>query len=963
MNANLIDISLIPEPEAARALALWQLCFRVEQTQIEATDFLERYRNEFQWLCYHSEFFANFCQADPRGITALISSGDLSCSYDVEYYAKRLRVQCLAVEHKEDLMRELRHLRRREMARIVWRDILQWADFTETTRDLSGLADACVAFAVEKLYQWQLEENGTPCGSQDQSLDLMVLALGKLGGRELNFSSDIDLIFAFAQEGVTQGGRRPLDHQEFFTRLGQQLIQVLSANTEHGFVFRVDMRLRPFGDSGPLAASFPALEQYYQSHGRDWERYALIKARLIAGNIHQGQELMELIRPFVYRRYLDYSAFASLREMKQLIVAEVKRKGQDHNIKLGVGGIREIEFIGQAFQLIRGGRQNQLQVREILVVLAVLAQLHYLPPEVVAALIQAYIFLRTVENRLQEYADQQNHLLPQHENRRRQLALVLGFKDWSAFYAELSRHRAAVNQCFQQVFASPQVLGESAGDEQLTLLWSGGMARQEAELLLHSRGYSEGASLVEKLTQFRQGAFIARLGAKGRERLKHLMPLLLVALRQAKNSQRCLERILVLLHSIARRTAYLALLVENPKALAQLVKLCDASHFIATTLAKYPLLLDELLDPQALYAPLLQVELQAQLQQMFTAFPQADFEQQLEILRQFKQINVLRVASADVSGIIPLMKVSDYLTDIATVCLNAAYTMASLHLQEKHGVPQMGADGQHQIAPFLVVAYGKFGGMELGYASDLDLVFLQGSAGGLQTTSGPAVIDNVHYFIRLSQRLVHIITTQTPAGLLYEVDLRLRPNGEAGILVNSLSAFEHYQETQAWTYEHQALIRARCVAGSAHLQQAFAAVRARILCRPRDPQRLRQDILNMRLKMRGARPPAAHAEFFNLKHSEGGIIDIEFIVQFLVLKYAHEYPVLSQHPDHISLLEKLGATGLLTPTDAEMLSKIYQDYRAAVHRLSLDAAPPQIGVQEYITHRQWVIRLWQQLFQ
>ena len=906
------------------------------------------------WAC--SEFVAQSCIRHPGLLEELVESGALLRAREEPDLRARLESTLAGAVDEAALMAALRTFRRTEMVRIAWRDLAGWADLEETMRELSWLADACIQCALDRLEGWLRAELGTPTGAGGDPQSLVVLGMGKLGAHELNFSSDIDLIFAYPEEGETQGGSRQVSNERFFTRLGQSLIRVLDEPTADGFVFRVDMRLRPFGDGSPLVSSFDALENYYQTHGREWERYALIKARVVAGDEAAGEALMALLRPFVYRRYLDYGAFSSLREMKRLIEGEVRRKGMERNIKLGAGGIREIEFIGQTFQLIRGGREPALQERSILVVLRRLEQQGLLPGYVVRQLIDAYHFLRRTEHRLQEYADQQTHTIPDEELGRVRLACAMGFDGWQEFHVELERHRRNVQEHFEQVFAAPQTRHAESDELDLSSVWRQELEPEEAQQALRAAGYEQPGEVCRQLELIHRGRRYQSLSERGKQLMDRLMPLLLGVAGRMEQADVALERILRLLEEIMQRTVYLSLLVENPVALSQLVKLCAASPWITRQLSHYPLLLDDLLDPRLLYDPPGREELEAELRQRLLPLAREDLDGQMEQLRGFRHTNVLRVAAADVMDALPLMVVSDHLTDIAEVVLEQTLELAWNHLVERHGRPPVG-EGEKGFA---IIAYGKLGGIELSYGSDLDLVFIHD--GEEAETDGPRPVASSVFYARLAQRIIHILTTQTAGGNLYEVDTRLRPSGASGLLVSNFDAFATYQRERAWTWEHQALVRARPVAGSTALGQAFRELRREVLSRPREEGPLRREVKEMRRKMVQAHG-SKERDRFHLKHDPGGITDIEFMVQYAVLAWAHAHPELLDHTDNIRILERLEKARLLEPEEAVLLADAYRLYRARLHRLVLQEAPPAVPAGEFEDQRAAVTRLWQRLME
>jgi glutamate-ammonia-ligase adenylyltransferase len=904
-----------------------------------------------------SEYVAQSAIRYPELLPELHESGRLSRPCLSGELGELLALALEGAEDDESLGAALRRLRRREMVRIIWRDIAGIATLGETLEDLSALADACVAQALERLTRWAVADLGTPRDAEGREQALVVLGMGKLGARELNLSSDIDLVFAFPSAGQVDGPRA-FSNEQFFVRLAQRLVKVLDYQTADGFVFRVDARLRPFGDAGPLAMSFSAMEDYYQSQAREWERYAMVKARVVAGGRAAGEQLMAMLRPFVYRRYLDFGAIDSLREMKGLIGRELKRKGLRDDIKLGPGGIREIEFIGQSFQLVRGGRDPDLQIRPILPVLRLLGEKSLLPGFAVAELTAAYEFLRRVENRLQAWRDQQTHVLPQNADGRLRLARALDFADWESFAAVLNDHRRRVQGQFDRVFAAPQ--SEDHGVEsRLAPVWRHTLDESRVLAAFGKAGFADPADALQQLERFRDAAAKKGLSTKGADRLDQLMPLLLERMSGCADPSLALRRVLPLLESIVRRTAYLAMLLEHPVALSQFVRLCAMSPFVTEQLGRQPLLLDELLDPRRLFAPLRRADLEQELDLLLAPLDAEDLEQQMERLRQFAHGNVLRVAAADLTGAIPLMVVSDYLTEIAEVSVRRVLGLAFDHLSRWHGRPAALRQGD---TGFLVIGYGKLGGIELGYRSDLDLVFLHGSASLNAATEGQHPISNEQFYARLGQRMIHMITTHTPAGVLYDLDMRLRPDGNKGMLVRSLKSFGEYQETGAWTWEHQALIRARPIAGDVALVEGFRAIRRAILCRPRFPEQLRQEVRDMRARMR-QQLDRTRAGRFDLKQGYGGIADIEFMVQYLVLRWASDYPDLADWTDNIRLLATLSRRALLPAGAGDDLTSAYKSLRAAYHRSALQDEPTTVPDHRLVEERQRVQGLWQSLLE
>ncbi|MCY1328506.1 Bifunctional glutamine synthetase adenylyltransferase/adenylyl-removing enzyme [compost metagenome] len=922
-----------------------------------------------------SDFVAEQVARDPQMFLELAASGELE--RDLRRGELRAQLEGLLADcaDEDELGRRLRRFRRRQQVRIIWRDLTRQADLAGTCRDLSDLADTCIDLAYQWLYLRHCQQFGTPMGRRSNlPQHLVVLGMGKLGAGELNLSSDIDLIFGYPEGGETEGAKRSLDNQEFFTRLGQKLIKALDAITVDGFVFRVDMRLRPYGSSGPLVHSFAALEQYYQDQGRDWERYAMIKARVVGGDQDAGQRLLEMLRPFVYRRYLDFSAIEALRNMKQLIQQEVRRKGMAENIKLGAGGIREVEFIAQAFQLIHGGRDLSLQQRPLLRVLAILEGQGYLPPAVVAELGQGYAFLRYVEHALQAIADRQTQMLPLDEVERVRVAFIMGFPNWSACHERINHWRERVDWHFRQVIADPDE-EEGAEDEgcvggEWLPLWEEAVDEESACRQLAEAGFADAALARKRLTDLRNGSQVRAMQRIGRERLDAFVPRLLAMMVERGQPDLLLERVLPLVGAVARRSAYLVLLTENPGALERLLTLCAASPMVAEQIARFPILLDELLNEGRLFRPPQAAELAAELRERLMRIPEDDLEQQMETLRHFKLAHGLRVAASEIAGTLPLMKVSDYLTWLAEAILSEVLELAWHQLVQRHGRP-LRADGTPCDPDFIVVGYGKVGGLEFGHGSDLDLVFVH-DGDPQSETDGAKSIDGAQFFTRLGQKIIHFLTAQTPSGTLYEVDMRLRPSGASGLLVSSLGAFLAYQQNEAWTWEHQALVRARVLAGCPRVAKAFEEIRAQVLGRQRDLDELRREVSEMRAKMRdnlgtaitaaGTAPNAFEAASpFDLKQDAGGIVDIEFMVQYAALAWSWQYPELLHFTDNIRILEGLERAGLLSGEDVSFLQEAYKAYRAAAHRLALQKQPGVVGGDHFHDERRGVMRIWREL--
>ncbi|WP_085695067.1 MULTISPECIES: bifunctional [glutamate--ammonia ligase]-adenylyl-L-tyrosine phosphorylase/[glutamate--ammonia-ligase] adenylyltransferase [unclassified Pseudomonas] len=931
--------------------------------------------SQFARVTAASDFVIEQSLRDPLMLLSLVRCGELDRPFAPGELCGQIADAVSAAQTDDELGRVLRRQRARHQVRIIWRDLTRQADLAQTCRDLSDMADACIDQAYRWLYERHCTQFGTPTGRRSgQPQPMVILGMGKLGAVELNLSSDIDLIFAYPEGGETVGVKRPLDNQEFFIRLGQRLIKALDPMTVDGFVFRVDMRLRPYGSSGALVLSFNALEQYYQDQGRDWERYAMIKARVVAGDQAAGAQLLEMLRPFVYRRYLDFSAIEALRTMKQLIQQEVRRKGMADNIKLGAGGIREVEFIAQAFQLIHGGRDLSLQQRPLLKVLATLEGQGYLPPAVVSELREGYLFLRYTEHAIQAIADRQTQMLPDGAQNQARIAFMLGFADWDAFHEKLMFWRDRVAWHFAQVIADPDeeegAPSEVAVGGEWLPLWEEAQDEEAACRQLEEAGFADATKALKALANLRGSAQLRAMQRLGRERLDAFIPRLLAQAVEHDNPDLVLERVLPLVEAVARRSAYLVLLTENPGALRRLLTLCAASPWIAEQITRFPLLLDELLNEGRLFKPPLAPELAAELRERLTRIPEDDLEQQMEALRHFKLAHRLRVAASEIAGSLPLMKVSDYLTWLAEAILEQVLALAWRQTVAKYGTP-LRTDGTLCDPGFIIVGYGKVGGIELGHGSDLDLVFIHDGDPQAET-DGPKPIDGAQFFTRLGQRIIHLLTAQTNSGQLYEVDMRLRPSGASGLLVSSLGAFARYQENEAWTWEHQALVRARVLVGSQDVGQAFEGVRAQVLGKARDPATLRQEVSEMRAKMRdnlGSKATAAGTGAnafeatapFDLKQDAGGIVDIEFMVQYAALAWSQKHPPLLRWTDNIRILEELEHEGLMPVEDAALLREAYKAYRSAAHRQALQKEAGVIPGDQFADERRQVMRIWRGL--
>ena len=885
---------------------------------------------------------------------------DLAGAYEFSRYASRLRVAdpqlCAAVEAAIDqpfcwdddgigaqvqgrdpgaLATALRRLRQRTYLHVMLRDLTGRADLNEVCTTMTRLAEKAIAAAVDAHSRWLAEIHGDPLGADSAATEqLIVVAMGKLGGGELNVSSDVDLVFVYPEEGDTRGPKI-LANQDFFDRLGRRIVAALEEASPAGYVFRTDLRLRPYGDAGPLASSFAALEQYLIAQGRTWERYAWLKARPLTGG--RGGELEQLVAPFVYRKYLDYDAYDGLRDVHRQIREQGRQRDHAVNVKLGPGGIREIEFIVQALQLVRGGREPALRLRGTLPALRALRARGLLPGGAADELIEAYQFLRKIEHRLQYRDDAQTHDLPREAGDRAALAAAMECVGADGLDRLLDRHRENVDRHFDALFAAGDA---AAARDPLAVVWIAPAPDDVQLAALAGAGYFDPRALVAELVRVRQSSRYLQLPSPSRSRFDALVPLLLRAASGTASPQQVFERLLALLEAVSRRSAYLALLVEHPPVLPRLAQLVDASSWAATYLTQHPMLLDELLDSRALLSGPDWAEWRRELDAELAAHP-LDAERQMDVLRHFQQAQVFRLLAQDLAGLLSVERLADHLSMLADVVLAAALERCWIQMRGPDAGPPK----------FTIIGYGKLGGKELGYASDLDLVFLYDDP---DDTAPQA-------YARLAHRLTTWLTSTTAAGRLYDTDLRLRPDGASGLPVSSLAAFRSYQRNTAWTWEHQALTRARFVAGDARIGAAFEAEREAVLRLPRDRTRLRADIVAMRTRMQAAHPN--RTELFDVKHDPGGMVDVEFMVQFLVLAHSDAHPDLTRNAGNIALLALAAKLGLLPADIAASVADAYREYRRLQHQVRLQgAAEARIEALPQADRRAAIAILWKQIF-
>ncbi len=825
------------------------------------------------------------------------------------------------------LPRAMRRVRNLVLAVLIQRDLTGAADLDEVMTTISGFADFVVRTHQQALHAELVAAHGEPIGEESGTpQELMVLGMGKLGGHELNVSSDIDLIFVYNEDGDTRAdadSQRQLSNHEFFVRLGKRLIADISAIAEDGYSFRVDMALRPNGNSGPLVASMNMVEQYLMVQGREWERYAWVKARAVTGRPEDIALLDSVVRPFVYRRYLDYGAIHALRDMHAQIRAEVTRQESRHpersnNVKLGRGGIREIEFLAQVFQLIRGGRDPDLRDRSTRGTLATLARKNLLAPAVVDGLLDSYTFLRNLEHRLQYLDDAQTHNLPASPDDVALVARMMDYDTPAALLDALARHRHFVATQFDEMFS--EKTGSSSGENQDGAARAPLLGEHDSEEAIAAQlerlGFDDAQSTARRLFGSINSPRVQALPAASHAKLLTLLnnALAMVAAMEL-NRAATLSRLLDFFEAIARRAAYLSLLTEYPKALARVVRMMNASDWAAKYLTRHPLLLDELLDTHSLEAEPDWSAFAIECRRQLDAIP-GDTERQMDMLRELHHAQLLRLLAQDLEGQLTVERLADHLSALADVLVGATL----------HAVWQTLPNRHREVPRFGVIAYGKLGGKELGYASDLDVVFVYQD----EHPDAPML------YAKLAQRFITWMTTHTPAGVLFDIDIALRPDGASGLMVTSIDSFEKYQKGSAWVWEHQALTRARFCSGDAEIGARFEEVRTAVLRQPREEASLRDEILSMRQKMHEAHPNRSAQ--FDLKHDAGGMIDIEFMVQYLVLLHAARYPELTADIGNIALLKLCGELGLIDRALAVDVADAYRKFRRMQHQIRLQGA-------------------------
>ena len=934
-------------PTNASLLAQDRIQWQPIADHLESRRFSASTASNIERLSIASRYSLTRLQRNPEWIEQLIELKDFQLEAQI---IQPVEGEKIDLDQVKRLLRQYRH---RKLVEIIYLDTVLQQPLQATLLQQSELADQLILAALDISQRQLSAKHGQPLEANGDAMSLNIITMGKLGGRELNFSSDIDLICSYESDGELTGYGQ-LSHQEYFSRVVRLLNQLLGEVTADGFVYRVDLRLRPWGESGPVVLSHSALEHYYQLHGRDWEQYAMVKARIVSGSDTSRLSLANLLKPFVYRKYLDYRVFDGLATLKAKIDAQAKSRGMRVNLKLGQGGIREIEFFVQAFQILRGGRNHRLQCSGIFEAFEALQQHKIVDLPSLQILSDAYCFLRLLENRIQMFEDQQTHDLPDNALQQQRIAVTMGFADWDAILSQLQQHRQQVNACFNDLFKQadkprPEIIIDDSfsdsGDDQH---WD----------FIDNSGINGTEAITQSLNRFIKSKAWGYMSTRARQRFVLLLPGLIEALRISKLPATLFDRLLRLFSSIAGRSVYFELLFQNQALLARLASLFDRSEWIADEVSQYPMLLENLIQPgdrdRFDKAALLQ-RLQQQL-----ATIEGDTELELDSLRLFKREQTLVIASAELAQEIDADQVSHYLCDLAEVVLEAVYQLANQALEQQYGAPECSAAGERRTAALAIIGYGKLGGYEMHYQSDLDLIFLHDSSGEQQHTNGAKVVENSVFFARLAQKVISMTSVLTASGKLYEIDSRLRPEGSSGLLVSSCAAYQRYQLEKAWTWEHQALVRARLVAGSSRLGPLFERIRIQVLSLPRDDESLRREIVDMRERMyQSKRPP--EGERVDLKQSRGGMVDIEFMVQYWVLSQANYIGSDSLYSDNISLLKALFRQDLITGSQSQLV-EIYQSYHRLLHESVLQNLSAEVDAELVAEQFAQVINCWNDCF-
>lgn len=915
-------------------------------------------RAEFKFVIALSDFVANTIFSYPKECAQLVRDGALDDGNFGKSPDDAVRVFLDPKLSDFELKRRLRLLRRTRYMVIAWRDLTGVSPIDETFTALSNLAESIVLRTLDTVRAQLNNAYGDALDEDGNKMPILTLGMGKLGGCELNFSSDIDLIFSYPYEGETQGKSRSLTHREFFTRMVQRTANFLSDKTVDTFCYRIDLRLRPFGDAGTLVNSFDALQVYYETQGRTWERYALVKAKLLGTEQDYGKygaELIDLLRPFVYRRYLDYGAVQSLRKLKHMIESEVRRRALNNNFKLGKGGIREVEFIAQVFELMRGGRFEELRERSLRKTLRNIKNLDLLPQGIPQVLDDCYVFLRRLENTIQEFSDKQTQTLPDNDKDVARMLVAMNYQDTDSFLKDLDEVMGAVHKEFVQVVADEEENNEKLENFDL---WEADLDSQELATALtkYLVNQNEAKPLADAILSLKQSLSRMPVGPIGRETLLELMPKVIFLIGKEEQASTLFKRVASLIEQVALRTPYMQLLRDNNFVLERFIKLLKDNHFASELITSHPILLDELFIPQYFDAPPTADEFFAMLQERLLRVDKNDLETIMEELRLFKKIMIFRIALSDKAGKLPLMKISDALTWLAEAVVRELLILSWDQNAQKYGVPE----GRTAYDPGLaVIGYGKLGGIELGYKSDLDMVFIRQVCDGMTNGEKPITVDM--FYQRVVQRLLHLSTVKTVGGILYDLDMRLRPDGDTGLLISDVNSFEKYQKDRAWTWEHQALVRARPIAGSKDIIKEFDRIRDSVLRTPLEEGKLKEEVLAMRQKMRDHLDRSSD-KLYDLKQGKGGMIDVEFISQYLLLKNAPIIPKMKLWTDNVRILEECSNLDIIDDETARTLISAYIDIRKIYHELSLADMPRLLAKEHRLEKTIEVEKIWNSLF-
>lgn len=915
-------------------------------------------RPDFKFVLALSDFIANTIFSYPKECASLLASGALDSAHFSDSHNSAIEEYITEKLSEFELKKRLRVIRRTRAMVIAWRDLTGAASIDEVFSSLSVLAEEIVLRTL-KVTRLQLNNAyGDAVGEDGKPLPLLTLGMGKLGGEELNFSSDLDLIFAYPYDGETVGKSRSLTHKEFFTRIVQRSANMLSDKTVDTFCYRIDLRLRPFGDAGTLVNSFDALQIYYETQGRTWERYALVKAKLLGTESDYGdygKELISLLKPFVYRRYLDYGAVQSLRKLKHMIESEVRRRSLNNNFKLGQGGIREVEFIAQVFELMRGGRFEELRERSLRKTLKNIRALELLPDEICTLLDDCYVYLRRLENVIQEFSDKQTQTLPDNEKDCARMLVAMNYSDKNSFLHDLDKVMSSVHEEFKQVVAD-----EDNGKEKIENfdLWEADNSEDEltAELDKYLVNRDEDRELAKAIISLKHTLQRMPVGPVGRETLLELMPKVIYLVAKEEKASTIFRRIAGLIEQVALRTPYMQLLRDNNSVLERFIKLLKENHYASELITSHPILLDELFIPQYFDAPPSAQEFFAMLQERLLRIPQDDLETVMEELRLFKKIMVFRIALSDKAGKLPLMQISDALTWLAEAIVKELMILAWDQNARKYGIPEGTSVEDPGLA---IIGYGKLGGIELGYKSDLDMVFIRKVCEGNTCGESPISVDM--FYQRLVQRILHLSTTKTVGGVLYDLDMRLRPDGDTGLLISDVDSFEKYQSNRAWTWEHQALVRARPIAGSKKIIDEFNRIREDVIRRSKDEVKLKEEVVSMREKMRKHLDRTSD-KLYDIKQGPGGMIDVEFISQYLLLDNAPRFKDMKLWTDNVRILEECAKFGIIDENTKRQLIDAYIDIRKIYHELSLADLPRLVHIEDRLKKTFDVEKIWKKLF-